>query len=76
MDFAIVKFHHFSPFFTIDTPPPLRVLMGTDIKNVLGENNSHALYELFHRLQNAYQAAHESIRSKQGSSKDEKTILC
>ena len=62
----------FSPFF-LDKGRlprlPLHVLMGTDIKNVLGDNYSQAAYELFHRLQNAYLAAHESIRSKQESSK-------
>ena len=42
---------------------------GTDIKNVLGDNYSQAAYELFRSLQIAYQAAHESIRSKQESSK-------
>ena len=62
----------FSPFF-LDRGRlprlPLHVLMGADIKNVLGENYNQAAYELFHRLQNAYQAARESIRSKEESSK-------
>ena len=62
----------FSPFF-LDKGRlpslPLRVLMGTYIKNVLGDNNSQTAYELFHRLQNSYQAAYKRIKSKQESKK-------
>ena len=61
----------FAPFFLDKGRPrsPHRVLMGTDIKNLLGEIYSQTAYELFHCLQNTYQAAHASIRSKLESSK-------
>ena len=62
----------FSPFF-LDKGRlphlPLHVMMGTELKNVLGETYSQAAYDLYHRLQEAYASANDSIRSKQISSK-------
>ena len=62
----------FSPFF-LDKGRlprlPLHVLMGTDVENVLGDTYSQAAYDLYQRLQKAYMSAHESIKSKQISSK-------
>ena len=62
----------FAPFF-LDKGRfprlPLIIIMGTDVKDVLGDNYSQAAYMLYHRLQDAYQAAHESIKTNQISSK-------
>ena len=62
----------FSPFF-LDKGRlprlPLHLMMGTDVTNVLGDSYSQAAYTLYHRLQDAYLAANESIKSKQISSK-------
>ena len=62
----------FSPFFLEKgrlPRLPLNIMMGVDTKDVLGEDYSTAAYELYHKLQGAYKQAHESIKSKQLSSK-------
>ena len=62
----------FAPFF-LDKGRlprlPLNIVMGTDVKDILGDNFSQAAYTLYHRLQDAYQSAHESIKTSQISSK-------
>lgn len=62
----------FSPFF-LDKGRlprlPMHILMGTDVKSILGKNYSEVAHNLYHKLREAYALANENIKTRQISSK-------
>ena len=62
----------FSPFF-LDKGRlprlPMHILMGVSPRVIMGKYYSDSAYNLYHKLQNAYNSANDTLKSKQISSK-------